>query len=276
MRLPLRVVAIALLSASPLVANEPKEADLARIPPAFAGKVDFVRDIEPIFRTSCIECHGPKKQRGSLRLDHGDFAMRGGNSGQVIVPGKGTKSRLLHLIAGLDSETPMPPTKEKQLSNEQVAKIRAWIDQGANWPARKAETVVATSDHWAFRPIARVEPPVASRVWAKSGVDRFILARLEKEGIAPSPEASRITLIRRLHFDLIGLPPTPEEIDAFVHDTRADAYERVVDRLLASRTTASGWGRHWLVSHAMRTATATNRTALAPMPGVIVIGSFIR
>jgi hypothetical protein len=229
-----------------LACNQLQPADLAKIPPAFEGKIDFARDIEPIFRAACTECHGPKKQRGSLRLDHGEFASQGGNSGPVIVARQATKSLLLHLISGLDPEKRMPPDKANALSAQQVGKIRAWIDQGAEWPMSKATTIAAKSDHWAFQPIVATEPPAAKGVWAQTAIDRFILARLEKEGIAPAEEAGRVTLIRRLSFDLIGLPPTPQEIDDFVQDNRADAYERVVDRLLKSPHYGERWGRHWL------------------------------
>jgi hypothetical protein len=183
-----------------------------------------------------------------LRLDDGRAALVGGNGGAVIAPGKAVQSRLLHLVAGLDAETVMPPKGRAPLSKADIGKLRAWIDQGAKWPVPpSAAKSAARSEHWSFQPPRRIAAPaVQQAAWVRNDIDRFILARLEKAKVGPSPEADRITLIRRLSFDLLGLPPTPAEVDAFVGDTRPDAYERLVDRLLASPHYGERWGRHWL------------------------------
>jgi hypothetical protein len=223
-------------------------ADPDKLPPAASGPVDFERDVWPVLQKSCVSCHGPAKQRGGLRLDDGAEALKGGNSGAVIKPGDGPGSRLLHLAAGLDPEAKMPPEGRKPLTPAQVGVLRAWIEQGAKWPkgtAIKVERPETT--HWAYLPVRRPElPQVRDAAWVRNGIDVFVLARLEAEGIAPSLEADRVTLIRRLSLDLLGLPPTPQEVDAFVADARPDAYERLVDRLLASPHYGERWGRHWL------------------------------
>jgi hypothetical protein len=224
-------------------AAEPPRA----LPPAAKGKIDFAKDVRPILATACLSCHGPDKQRGGLRLDDGTAALRGGNGGAVIKPGDATGSRLLALVAGLDPEGRMPPKEKPSLTEEQVGVLRAWIEQGASWPRAEVAAAVTHSSHWAYQPVRRPAVPAvkdASKV--RDPIDAFVLARLEKEGIAPSPAADRNTLLRRVTLDLTGLPPTPEEVDAFAHDRGPDAYEKVVDRLLASPHYGERWARHWL------------------------------
>jgi hypothetical protein len=218
------------------------------LPPATKQAIDFARDIQPIFARACITCHGPDKQRGGLRLDDGVAAQKGGNGGAVIKPGDAAGSRLLKLVAGLDEELKMPPEGRTPLTAEEIGRLRAWIEQGAKWPQAAGGAVVrARSNHWSFQPIQRPTPPeVRQRAWVRNDIDRFVLARLEKEQIEPSPEADRVTLIRRLSFDLLGLPPSPREVDDFLHDKRPDAYERLADRLLASPHYGERWARHWL------------------------------
>ena len=174
--------------------------------------------------------------------------MAGGDEGEVIVPGKADESRLYRYVAGLDPEHPMPPKKADvtRPSADEIARIRSWIDQGAAWPD-DADAGSARSDHWAFRAPVRPDVPAVGDVrWPRNPIDRFVMARLEKEGLTPSPEADRTTLIRRLSLDLIGLPPTIAEVDAFLADDRPDAYERLVDRLLASPHHGEKWARRWL------------------------------
>ena len=188
-----------------------------------------------------------QKQRAGLRLDTAAFLRTGGNSGSAIVPGNSRTSLLIKAVTGAKDVKAMPP-KGDRLSPEQVSLLRSWIDQGAKAPAdeKPAGTTVA-SKHWSFQPITRhTEPAVKNSAWVRNPIDRFILARLEKDGIKPSPEADRITLIRRLSLDLLGLPPSPREVDEFLADTRPDAYERLVDRLLASPHYGERWARHWL------------------------------
>jgi len=209
-------------------------------------QVDFRRDIEPIFANRCHSCHGAEKQRSGLRLDRREAALRGGNSGPVIVPGDPDKSRLWRVVAGLDAEVKMPP-KGERLTSQQVALLRRWIAQGAPWPETATAVSRPATTHWAFIPARRPTPPaVRDPAWVRNDIDRFVLARLEKEGLAPAPEADRITLLRRVYLDLLGLPPSPQEVDQFLQDRQPDAYERLVDRLLASPHYGERWARHWL------------------------------
>jgi mono/diheme cytochrome c family protein len=222
--------------------------DLSRLPPAAEREVDFARDIQPIFRAACHSCHGAEKHEGGLRLDERRRAMAGGDHGPVIREKKSSESRLIHLITGLDENTGrMPPEGEgRALTAEQIGILRAWIDQGAVWPDKLA-AASAANDHWSLKRVARPPlPHVVNEAWSRQPIDYFILARLEKEQIEPSPEVDRLTLMRRVHFDLTGLPPTPREVDAFLADDRPVAYERLVDRLLASPHFGERWGRRWL------------------------------
>jgi mono/diheme cytochrome c family protein len=213
-----------------------------------AAPLDFARDVRPILARSCVGCHNADKQRGGLRLDDGPEALRGGNSGPVIRPGDAAHSRLVAVVAGSDPDLRMPPAKRPPLTPEEVGRLRAWIDQGAKWPQSVAAAApTRRSTHWAFQPVRRpAVPKVANRSWVRNDIDAFVLARLEQEGIAPSPEADRVTLLRRLSLDLLGLPPSPDEVDAFLRDTNPGAYERVVERLLASPHYGERWGRRWL------------------------------
>jgi mono/diheme cytochrome c family protein len=221
---------------------EPSPAD--EPPP---GRVDFAKQIRPILAERCHGCHGASQQKSGLRLDRKADAMAGGDLGPAIVPGKPDESELLARVSGEDETTVMPP-KGDRLSEDQVRLLRDWIASGAEWPEDAASSTGRTvSDHWAFRRPQHPRPPeVRGADWARNPIDRFILGRLESEGVAPSPEAERTTLIRRLSLDLLGLPPRPEDVEAFVADERPDAYERLVDRLLASPQFGERWGRHWL------------------------------
>jgi hypothetical protein len=218
----------------------------AQLPPAAAKPVDFDRDIEPLFRTRCNRCHGAQQQLSGLRLDRAEDAMRGGYSGAVIQPGKSAESRLIRLVAGAEKGAIMPLGKPR-LTPDEVGILRAWIDQGAKWPQTTTTDSAPKSSHWAFQPIRRPQSlPVRNQSWVKNPVDSFVLARLEAEHIAPSPEAGKVTLIRRLSLDLTGLPPTPEQVSAFLSDATPGAYERVVDSLLDSPHYGEKWGRYWL------------------------------
>jgi mono/diheme cytochrome c family protein len=224
--------------------EEPKTEAL---PPAATETVDFVRDVAPIFVSRCVACHGDKKQESGFRLDRKKNALDGGDSGAAIVPGKSAESRLVLRIAGVNTDEVMPPEGEK-LTAEQIGIIRAWIDQGADWPdsADHGSSSIKQT-HWAYQPINRSdEPAVAERSWVRNPVDAFVLARLEEKQLAPSAEADRYTLCRRLYLDLLGLPPDPAEVDAFVNDPSPNAYEQLVDRLLKSPHFGERWGRHWL------------------------------
>jgi hypothetical protein len=208
---------------------------------------DFERQILPLFKARCYRCHDGRKAKAGLRLDTRSIALRGGESGQpAIVPGHSAKSELIRRVTSADDDEVMPPTG-KRLSADQVRLLREWIDAGAPWPDALAGEDLRKRNHWAFRPPVRPRlPAVKKHGWPRNPIDRFVLARLEKEGLAPSPEADRVTLLRRLSLDLTGLPPTIGEVDAFLADKSERAYEKVVDRLLASPHYGERWGRHWL------------------------------
>ncbi len=175
------------------------------------------------------------------------MALKGGELGPAIAPGKSAESLLVHLVAGLREDVGRMPKKGDPLSATQIGLLRAWIDQGAEWPDSVSANASDPRGHWSFRPPVR--PPVPetrNKEWKRTPIDNFILARLEKEGLEPGPEADKFTLLRRLHFDLIGLPPTIEETDAFLADHSPDAYEKLVERLLKSPHYGERWGRHWL------------------------------
>lgn len=212
---------------------------------ADTSSVDFVKDIQPIFKASCYQCHSGDKPRGQLRLDSKAMALKGGISGQVIVPGHGADSRLVHRIMGHGDE-PRMPFKSEPLSAQQINLIKQWIDAGAVWP-ESASVDGKVEKHWAFvAPVRPALPEVKNRKWVRNPVDSFVLAELEKQNLAPSPEASKETLIRRVSLDLIGLPPTPAEVDRFLSDKSPKAYEHLVDRLLNNPHYGERWGRHWL------------------------------
>ena len=208
-------------------------------------KVDFAKQIQPLLQKHCYACHGPDKQKGGLRLDERQRALQGGDRGQVIIAKKSTESLLIRVVNGLDEEIgPMPP-KGDRLNPSEIEVLRRWIDQGADWPERVAS--LHTSTHWSFQPLSVAKPPpVQHQAWVKQPIDAFVLAALEAKGIAPSPEADRVTLLRRVTLDLTGLPPSPSEVEAFLKDQQPNAYERLVERLLASPHFGEQWGRHWL------------------------------
>ena len=245
--------------------------DPALLPAAVSRPVDFAHDIQPLLEASCLGCHGPLKAKSQLRLDTREHALKGGENGPDILPGDGAKSPIVHFTARLVPDSEMPPEgKGEPLTRGQVGLLRAWIDQGAPWPeglallpaggtepglaagkeARTGVTAMATIDkrkHWAFQtPTRPPVPPTRNHSWARNPIDPFVLARLEREGLKPSPKADRATLLRRVSLDLTGLPPTVAEIREFLGDRRPNAYERLVDRLLASPHYGERWARHWL------------------------------
>ena len=247
----LTFAAIALLAGqvtSRAASPKPGAVDAAKLPAAATNPVDFAKDIQPILAKSCYSCHGAEKQKAGLRLDLKANALSGGDSGKVILPGKSAESKLIHLVAGLEKDSVMPPKGDK-LTTKQIGMLRAWIDGGAKWPDQlpTANSQLPSSQHWAFKaPVRAALPTVKDAKWVRNPIDNFVLARLEKERIKPSMEADRPTLIRRLSLDLLGLPPTTEQVAEFVGDKRANAYEQLVDRLLASPHFGERWGRQWL------------------------------
>ena len=218
---------------------------VASLPPPAARTIDFVSDIQPLFKGACYECHGPRKQEGGLRFDHKATALGAGDSGRVIVPGKSADSPLIRLVATPGDKG--MPRKGPRLTEEQIATLRAWIDQGAQWPDAASIVLANRTGHWAYTAPQRPPlPALTTRHWVKTPIDAFVLARIEKEGLSPAPEADKATLLRRLSLDLTGLPPTLQELDAFLADKRPDAYTRQVERLLASPHYGERWARHWL------------------------------
>ncbi|MFN0086860.1 MAG: PSD1 and planctomycete cytochrome C domain-containing protein [Blastocatellia bacterium] len=215
---------------------------------AQAGPADFARDVEPIFRSRCYECHGPEKASAQLRLDNRQAAMRGGLGGAVILPGKSGASRLMNRVLGHGGEQRMPLGREA-LTPAQIETLRKWVDEGAVWPEDAAGQAASAlpPKHWAFTaPVRPAIPEVKNRTWGRTPIDSFILAEIERQGLPPSPEASREALLRRVSLDLTGLPPTIREIDAFLADPSPNAYEKQVERLLASPHYGERWGRWWL------------------------------
>ncbi len=210
------------------------------------GKIDFAKHVQPIFAKSCYDCHSSVKKRGGLRMDSKSMFFEGGNTGKEILPGKSADSLLLKRVRGQGNQKRMP-IDHPPLPDAQIKILASWVDQGAIWPDTLTNDSATHEKHWAYEKPARPKlPELKDKAWVKNGIDAFVLARLEKEGLKPSAEADRTTLIRRVTLDLTGLPPKPEEVDSFVNDPRPDAYERLVDRLLASPHYGERWGRHWL------------------------------
>jgi mono/diheme cytochrome c family protein len=262
------LLAISLAVASPI--HGAGDLDLSKLPPAAAQQVDFIKDIRPIFESRCQKCHGPEKQKGGWRVDRQDVAMTGGDEhAPNIVPGKSSGSPMIHFVAGLDPDMKMP-AKGDPLTAAEIGLLRAWIDQGAVWPESYGAAKRDPLDWWSLKPITPPQIPggITSNIsrsrgiplrgttgeniqWpggraATNPIDAFILAKLAEKRLAPSPMADARTLCRRLYFDLTGLPPTPEEIEAFAADKDPSAYEHLVDRLLASPRYGERWARHWL------------------------------
>jgi len=221
--------------------------DPGKLPPPANRPIDFGKDIQPIFADTCYECHGPEKQKAGLRLDQKAAALKGGDSGAILSAGKSAESLLIQVVAGLKEDIARMPKKKEPLTTDQIALLRAWIDQGAVWPETVASNAKDWHKHWAFKaPIRPKIPQVKNPGWVRNPVDAFVLARLESEQLQPAPESDKITLLRRLSLDLVGLPPTIPEVDAFLADNSSDAYQKQVERLLASEHYGERWGRQWL------------------------------
>src|ERR1051326_2406620 len=207
---------------------------------------DFVKEVQPMCAEHCYQCHGPKRQEAQFRLDVKGIAMKGGELGVAIVAGKSAESLLIQAVSGTKPDLIMPK-KGERLKAKEIDVLRVWIDQGASWPESVAGSEDDKKNHWAFKPPVRPPiPSVKQKGWVRNPIDNFVLARLEKEKMKPSPEADRRTLIRRLSLDVVGLPPTIKEVEGFVSDRRRGAYEEAMERLLASAHYGERWGRHWL------------------------------
>jgi hypothetical protein len=240
---PARLFAALLLalSACPAVRAD----GLAALPPASHKKVSFRQDVYPLLAARCFKCHRGASASSGHRLDLRPELLGEGNGKPLVLPGNSAESKLIRLVAGAVPGKVMPPRGER-LSAAQVGLLRAWIDQGVDWdeallPSR------AKSAHWAYQPVSNPPlPRVKNAAWSSNPIDAFIAARHEAAGLIPAPEAPPRTLVRRLYLDLTGLPPSPAEIDAFLADKATGAYERLVERLLASPHYGERWGRHWL------------------------------
>ena len=234
---------LALIGTILALATSPGQAAPLSLPPAAKQKIDFERDIRPIFVRHCFSCHGSKRQESDYRLDRAGVAISGGDRGNnPIRPGKSAASPLLKYVAGIDPDTKMPP-KGPGLNTRQIALLRAWIDQGARFP-RSAYATPPKTSHWAFQPLSHDTPPKIAG--GSNPIDAFVGRQLATSGLAFSPRADARTLVRRLHLVLLGLPPSPETVDAFVKDDRPEAWEQLVDRVLAHPHYGERWGRHWL------------------------------
>jgi cytochrome c553 len=236
-----------------MISSRTTAADLT---PEEAAKVEFFeKKIRPILAANCVGCHSAEtNSKGGLRVDDRNGLIAGGGRGSAIAPGDVEKSLLIKAVSYTLPKLKMPP--EKQLAPEQIEDLKKWIADGAAWPKvevpadlgkHTADYEKLKKEHWAWQPLKDVKPPeVKAADWVRDDVDRFILASLESQNLKPVGDADKVTLIRRVTFDLIGLPPTLEEIDAFLADSSPGAYAKVVDRLLASPHFGERWGRHWL------------------------------
>ncbi len=210
--------------------------------------VTFQEHIKPLLQKHCVSCHGEDLAESGLRLDFGSFITQGGDRGTLVVPGKADESLLLQALIGKGNVKAMP-LDSPRLKDAEIEVVRTWINAGAKLPSDDApgDPKRRKSEHWSFQPIRRPALPTVQRLdWPVNAIDYFILARLEKEKLAPSVEADRATLVRRLYLDALGVLPTPSEADEFVNDPQAGAYERLVDRVLASPRYGERWGRHWM------------------------------
>ena len=241
------VVALTLL-ADGFASVSADDADKAKaaLPPASTAPIDFIRDVQPIFQRACLSCHGDEKQKAGYRLDVRDVAMKEGDSyAPNIIVGKSAESPLIQFVAG-SGDLAMPPEGER-LSPSEIGILRAWIDQGAVWPDAVSGRVRDKHDLWSLKPL--IQPGVPKDLLNGStanAIDAFVRSKLAEHGYTGSPEADRRILIRRVYFDLIGLPPTPEEVDAFIADPSEHAYDALVDRLLQSPRYGERWARHWM------------------------------
>ncbi len=230
---------------------------MAFAPPTSADAEFFEAKVRPLLIARCQECHVGEKAKSGLRLDSREALLKGGDSGPAAVVGKPAESLLVDVIR-YRSAIQMPP--KAKLPEAEIAVLTEWVRRGLPWPNSKPSVPIFPSDkpdaprftdeqlaHWAFQPVRRAEPPTVNGLaWVRSPIDRFILAELEAKSLSPARAADRRTLLRRVSFDLIGLPPTPEEVADFLADAAPDALERVVDRLLASPRYGERWARHWL------------------------------
>jgi mono/diheme cytochrome c family protein len=228
--------------------QEASAPELETETPAFTAEQlrQFETHVRPILDEHCLKCHGSTKQWASLRLDSRTAILKGGDSGPAAVAGEPNESLLIRAVRHDDENLKMP--QDDKLTDAQIEILSSWVKSGLAFPAVSAASRRHRDpNHWAFVPPVEVAiPPVQNSAWPQSDLDRFVLARLEAEGLSPAPKADKQALIRRVTFDLTGLPPTPAEISAFLHDERPEAYPELIERLLSSPAYGERWGRHWL------------------------------
>jgi cytochrome c553 len=273
-----RSTLILMLALAPAVAAAPASRGAESAAPADRAGIEFFeKKVRPVLSQNCYKCHSASSQnlKGNLRLDSREALLSGGDSGPAVVPGDTQHSLLISAIRHATDELQMPP--KAKLDDSAIADLTQWVKMGVPWPQEEAAPVAKARtdrkvdydqlrrDHWAWQPIKPVTvPQPADAAWAKSDVDRFVLARLEASGLKPAAPAEKTALIRRVTFDLVGLPPTVQEIDAFLNDRSPDALSTVVDRLLASPQFGEKWGRHWL--DVARYAESTGMSRNFPYP----------
>ncbi len=242
--------------------------------PDAVGLAEFESDVRPLLVQHCLECHGPRKSESGLRLDARDMLLKGGDRGPAIStkqPGQSLIVQAMRHIDGLE----MPPLPSEQLTEHEITAVERWIAKGATWPdgvtlggtgpqLRSGRITTAERSFWSFQPLTDPRPPQLDDLTPVSAIDRFLMRKLRDANLTPMPPATRRVLIRRATFDLTGLPPTPNEVQAFLEDCSADAWVRVIDRLLASRAYGERWGRHWL--DVVRYADTAGETADYPTP----------
>ena len=234
----------------------------------------FELKVRPVLATTCLPCHGGKKTSSGLKVDSRESLLRGGSRGPAIVPGEPAKSLLIQAVRRVDDDLKMPP--DRPLSDESTKALAKWVAQGAAWPketAAKPAPGKTVPRHWAFQRIKVADPPADPTGWSTTPIDRLLAARRRSNGLSPVHRADRRTLIRRATFDLIGLPPTPEEIAGFLADRSPSAFARVVDRLLASPHYGEHWGRHWM--DVVRYADTAGDNADYPIPEAIRYRDYI-
>jgi len=238
---PIWLVAWAALTSACLAQDTARKP----LPPPLDRAVDFKKDVHPLLQSRCFKCHSGPNSKSGVRLDHRPEIL-GETSGRAFVaPGKSAESRLIHLVSGVLDDDVMPP-KGPRLTSQEVGLLRAWIDQGLPWDEDLLPSALK-SDHWAFQPIRRPPTrPVSDPLWIRNPIDAFVAAEHAKHGLKPAPETARRVLIRRLALDLTGVPPALEEVRKFLDDRSPDAYEKLVDRFLASPSYGERWARHWL------------------------------
>lgn len=220
-----------------------------------AAMTFFENDVRPILVNKCYDCHSKTKQKGGLRVDHIGYLKTGGDTGPAVVPGDPEKSPLMEAVRWTNDDFQMPPKNNGgKMPDAEIAILEKWIKLGAPWPEDSAKKVVVTEggfteeqrNYWFFKPVAKVSPPKVASKWVRNDTDRFVAAKQAEMKLDPAEEADRHELVRRVYFDLHGLPPTREQVDAFVNDKSPQAYEKLVDELLASPRYGERWAQHWL------------------------------